>query len=331
MTRDAASTLSRRHLLAGLCALPTVARAQAPWVATRSISMVVPFAAGGTSDVMARLLAEPLGQRLGQAVVVENVTGAGGNVGAERVARAAGDGHTALFAHVGVFSVNKHLYRTIGFDSVRDFAPVGLVCTNPMVLIVSERSGIASLEQLADRARLGNLRIATAGAGSTMHLAALQFLDATHGRADLIPYRGGAPAVNDLLAGQVDVIIEQAFSAIPNTRNGMARALLVTGSGRLPAIPEVPTATEAGLPGIDIEIWNAITLPIAAPSPVRAAWEAALSAGLGDPNVRRRYEQFMGRIPTGEEATSAHLGTLIAEDTRRWGSLLSQSNAARLD
>jgi tripartite-type tricarboxylate transporter receptor subunit TctC len=327
----AASAATSRRVLAGLCALPAVARAQPAWVATRSVSMVVPFAAGGTTDVMARLLAEPLGQRLGQSVVVENVTGAGGNIGAERVARAAGDGHTALFAHVGVFSVNKHLYRSTGFDSVRDFAPVGLVCTNPMVLLVSERSGITGLEQLVDRARQGNLRIATAGAGSTMHLAALQFLDATHGRADLIPYRGGAPAVNDLLSGQVDMLVEQAFSAIPNTRNGMARALLVTGSHRLPAIPEIPTAAEARLAGIDIEIWNAIVLPSAASPPIRAAWEAALSGGLQDPNVRRRYEQFMGRIPTGEEATSGHLGALIADDTRRWGALLSQSNAAKLD
>jgi tripartite-type tricarboxylate transporter receptor subunit TctC len=322
--------ITRRHVLTGLCALPAAARAQASWTAPRTILLVVPFAAGGTTDVMARLLAEPMGQRLGQTVVVENVTGAGGSIGAERVARAAPDGLTALFAHVGVFCVNKHLYPTLGYDSMRDFAPVGLVCTNPMVLIVSEKSGIASLEQLADRARRGNLRIATSGAGSTMHLAALQFLDATHGRADLIPYRGGAPAVNDLLAGHVDMLIEQAFSAIPNTRSGHARAMLVTGSARLSAMPDVPTATEAGLPGIDIAIWNGLALPSATPAPIRAAWEGALAAGLGDANVRRRYEQLMGRIPAGAEAGAAHLGTLIAEDTRRWGELLGQSNAVRV-
>lgn len=327
----AAGTPSRRALLAGLCALPAVAQAQAPWVAPRPVTMIVPFAAGGTTDVMSRLLADAMAPRLGQTVVVENITGAGGNIGAERAARAGPEGLTALFAHVGVFSVNKHLYRTPGFDSIRDFAPVGLVCTNPMVLLVSKRSGISNLEQLADRARQGNLRIATAGAGSTMHLGALQFLDATHGRADLIPYRGGAPAVNDLLAGHVDMLIEQAFSAVPNTRSGLARAMLVTGASRLAAFPEIPTATEAGLPGINIEIWNAMTLPAATPAPIRATWEAALATGLGNPTVRQRYEQFMGRIPVGEEASAAHLGTLIAEDTRRWGALLAQSNAARLD
>jgi len=200
-----------------------------------------------------------------------------------------------------------------------------------MVLLVSERSGIATLGQLVERTRRGDLRIATSGAGSTMHLAARQFLDATQGRADLIPYRGGAPAVNDLLAGQVDMLVEQAFSAIPNTRNGLARALLVTGTERLSAVPGIPTAAEAGLPGIDIEIWNALALPRATPAPVRAAWETALAAGLRDPALRQRYEQFMGRIPVGEATTAQYLASLIAEDTRRWGALLGQSNAAKLD
>nr|WP_280856031.1 tripartite tricarboxylate transporter substrate binding protein [Pararoseomonas indoligenes] len=280
---------------------------------------------------MARILAEPMGARLGQSVVVENVTGAGGNIGAERVARAAGDGHAALFAHVGVFSVNGHLYRRPGFDAARDFAPVGLVCTNPMVLLASARSGIADVEELVSRARRGDLRIATSGAGSTMHLAALQFLDAAHGRADLIPYRGGAPAVNDLLAGQVDVLVEQAFSAVPNSRGGLARALLVTGGRRLPVLPDVPTAAEVGLGGLDLEIWNALALPVAAPAPVRAAWEAALAAGLQDPEVQRRYEGLMGRIPAGDEATAAHLGRLIETDARRWGELLRHSSAARME
>lgn len=323
------SPASRRSVLAGFCALPAVARAQASWTANRSISMVVPFSAGGTTDVMARLIAEPMGRRLGQSMVVENVTGAGGNIGAERVARAAADGHAGLFAHVGVFSVNKYLYPTIGFDTLRDFVPVGLVCTNPMALLVSAKSGITSLPQLVDRARRGDLRIATSGNGSTMHLAALQFLEATGGQADLIPYRGGAPAVNDLLSGTVDMLVEQAFSAIPNAREGMSKALLVTSPERLPALPDVPTAREAGLPGIDIEIWNAIVLPRAVPAAVSAAWQSALALGLADTNVRTRYEQFTGRIPTGQDATAEHLGALIAHDSARWGELLSRSNVVK--
>jgi tripartite-type tricarboxylate transporter receptor subunit TctC len=323
--------VARRAVLAGMLFLPAITRAQVPWSASRPVSLVVPFAAGGTTDVMARLLAEQLGPRLGQSVVVENVTGAGGNIGAERVARSPADGHTALFAHVGVFAVNGHLYRSPGFQSERDFAPVGIVCTNPMVLLVSARSGINDLEELLRRARSGDLRIATSGAGSTLHLAALQFLDATGGRADLIPYRGGGPAVNDLLAGQVDMLIEQAFSAVPNSHGGMARALLVTSSERLRVLPGVPTAREAALPGLDMEVWNALALPSAAPAPVRVAWETALAASLEEPALRRRYEGMMGRVPVGQEATAAHLGALIATDTSRWGEVLRHSNAARMD
>ena len=327
----APSGVARRAVLAGMLSLPAIGRAQAPWSASRPVSIVVPFAAGGTTDVMARLLAEQLGQRLGQTVVVENVTGASGNIGAERVARAAADGHTALFAHVGVFAVNSHLYRSPGFQSARDFVPVGIVCTNPMVLLVSARSGLSDLGELIGRARIGDLRIATSGAGSSLHLAALQFLDAAGGRADLIPYRGGAPAVNDLLAGQVDMLIEQAFSAVPNSRGDLARALLVTGAERLSVLPSVPTAREVGLPGLDMEVWNALVLPSAAPVPVRAAWEAALAASLKEPALRRRYEEMMGRVPAGQEATAAHLGALIVAETSRWGEVLRHSNAAKMD
>jgi tripartite-type tricarboxylate transporter receptor subunit TctC len=233
--------------------------------------------------------------------------------------------------YVGVFAVNGHLYRSPGFQSERDFAPVGVVCTNPMVLLVSARSGIGDLTELLRRAMHGDLRIATSGAGSSLHLAAVQFLDAAGGRADLIPYRGEAPAVNDLLAGQLDMLIEQAFSAVPNSRGDLARALLVTGTERLSVLPSVPTAREAGLPGLDMEVWNALVLPSAAPVPVRAAWEAALAASLEEPSLRRRYEGMMGRVPAGPEATAAHLGALIAGDTRCWGEVLRHSNAARMD
>jgi tripartite-type tricarboxylate transporter receptor subunit TctC len=330
MSRDGLR-LPRRGLLAGLGALSTLpaARAQPAWRAARPISMIVPFSAGGTTDVMARLIAEPIGQVLGQPVVVENVTGAGGNIGAEQAARSAPDGYTAFFAHVGVYSVNRHLYHNIGFDSRQDFTPVGLVCTNPMVLLVSAKSGINTIPQLVERLKRGDVKIATSGNGSTMHLAALQLMEATGGHGDLVPYRGGAPAVNDLLAGVVDVLVEQAFSAIPNSRSGMAKALLVTGDTRLPTVPEVPTAKEAGLPGIDIQIWNAITLLKGVPAPVAAAWEAALAAGLADPTVRQRYSDFTGRIPQGDAATARHLGRLITDDTDRWGELLSHRTRAR--
>jgi tripartite-type tricarboxylate transporter receptor subunit TctC len=239
------SILTRRALLGGAAAAllaPAVRPQPSGWMPSRTVTMVVPFSAGGTTDVMARLISVPMSRQFGQSVVVENVTGAGGNIGAARVARAQPDGHTILFAHIGVLSVNQHLYRDMPYDAVRDFAPVGLVCTNPMLLMVSAKTDIADLATLKARARSGELRIATSGNGSTMHLAALQFLRAVGGKADLIPYRGGGQAVNDLITGAVDMFLEQALGGTPHVRAGVAKAFAVTGPARLEALPEVPTA-----------------------------------------------------------------------------------------
>lgn len=305
--------------------LPAVRRAIAqPWQPGRPMTLVVPFAAGGTTDLMARLIAGPMGQRLGQPVVVENVTGASGNIGASRVARANADGHTALLGHVGLLAINRHLFRNMPFDAERDFAPVGLVCTNPMALLVSTRSGIPDLAALIARAREGRLRVATSGNGSTLHIGALQFLAAIGGQADLIPYRGGAPAVNDLLAGVVDMLVEQAASAIPNQQGGMARAFLVTGNARLPGLPGVPTAAEAGLPGVDFEVWNGVVLPGASTPEMVVAWNAALATALTDSDVRSRLIQLSARLPAGPEASPAHLGDLIRRDGEKWGRLLRE-------
>jgi len=304
-------------------------QAPPPWRAARPVTLLVPFAAGGTTDAIARLIAGPLSLHLGQPVLVENVTGASGNIGAARVARAAGDGHAVLLAHVGVLAINQHLFPAMPFDAVQDFAPVGLVCINPMALLVSARSGIADLGALVARARAGGLRIATSGNGSTLHIGALQFLAAVGGQADLIPYRGGAPAVNDLVAGTVDMLVEQAVSAIPNQQGGLSRALLVTGSARLPAIPEVPTAAEAGLAGMDFEVWNALVLPREAPAEVVAGLSAALSAALADPAVRARFGQLSARLPNHDEQAPGYLARLIAEDGQRWGRLLRQQGVER--
>lgn len=307
------------------------ARAQrrSAWRPSRPVTMVVPFAAGGTTDAMARLIAGPLSHAFGQPVMVENVTGASGNIGAARVARAAGDGCTALLTHVGVLAINQHLFRSMPFDAARDFGPVGLVCTNPMALLVSTRSGIADLAALIGRARAGDLRVATSGNGSTLHIGALQFLAAAGGRADLIPYRGGAPAVNDLLAGIVDMVVEQAVSAIPNQQGGLARALLVTGNARLPAIPEVPTTAEAGLPAMDFEVWNGIVLPREAAPEIVDGWASALTVALADTDIRGRLQQLSARLPDQAERGPEHLRRLILQDGEKWGRLLREQGVER--
>jgi tripartite-type tricarboxylate transporter receptor subunit TctC len=322
--------MRRRTLLAtaGALAVPAAHAQSAAWAPSRPVTMVVPFSPGGTTDVMARLIAAPMGRHLGQPVVIENVTGAGGNIGAARVARAEPDGHTILLSHIGVLSVNQYLYRDMPYNAMRDFAPVGLLCTNPMLLMVSARVGIADLDALKARARSGHLRIATSGNGSTMHLAALQFLRAVGGRADLIPYRGGGQAVNDLIAGTVDMFLEQALGGTRHVQAGVAKAFAITGPARLGELPLVPTTAEAGIGSVDIEIWNAITLPRAAPPAVVAAHNAALSAALDDPAIRTRFTTFSSRIPEGEERAPEALTRLMERDGAKWGELL---NAAGIE
>jgi tripartite-type tricarboxylate transporter receptor subunit TctC len=323
--------LSRRALLVAGGAITALsgARAQSGWAPMRPVTIVVPFAAGGTTDVMARLIAQPMTRHFGQSVLVENVTGAGGNIGAARVARAEPDGHVALLAHIGVLSVNQHLYRDMPYDALRDFTPVGLLCTNPMLLMVSARAGIDDLDALKARAREGRLKIATSGNGSTMHLAALQFLAAVGGRADLIPYRGGGQAINDLIAGTVDMFLEQALGGTPHVRAGVAKAFAVTGPTRIEALPDVPTAQEVGMPGLDIQIWNAVVLPRGVPEPVLAAHSRALGVALDDPTVRSRFIQFAARIPEGEERQPDALARVMVNDGRRWGELLSAASIGK--
>lgn len=298
------------------------AAAQTGWAPARPVTLVVPFAAGGTTDAMARLVAGPMGRALGHPVVVENTTGAGGTIGATRVARAAPDGHTLLFAHVGVLAVNPHLYDRLQYDPRRDFRPVGLVGTNPMVLLVSNRSGIATLDGFRERARRGELTAGTSGTGTTLHLGALQAFAAAGGRGEMIPYRGEAPALNDLIAGTIDLIVSQGFNAIPPALAGRARALAVTGPSRLPELPGVPTATEAGMPGLDLQVWNAVVLPRGTPDAAAAAHTAALAAALDDPQVQARFAQFSARAPAPPERVPEHLAALMEAEGRRWGELL---------
>ncbi len=316
--------MRRRAFLctASLVALEKAALAQPSWAPTRPVVIVVPFAAGGTTDVMARLVAGPMSRALGQPVTVENTTGAGGTIGATRAARAAPDGHTLLFGHVGVLAVNPHLYNQIQYDPQRDFRPVGLVGTNPMLLLVSNRSGITTLDQFRERARRGGLTAGTAGTGTTTHLGALQALAAAGGRGELVPYRGEAPALNDLVAGSIDVMVSQGTAAIPLVRGGQARGLAVTGAARLPEVADLPTAAEAGLPGLDLEVWNALVLPRGAPDAVVAAHIAALASAFDDPQVQARFAQFSTIVPSSAERGAEHLAALIAREGQRWGELL---------
>lgn len=327
--------IHRRALLAAAPAalLAAPALAQAVWRPERTITMICPFAAGGATDVMGRLAAGPMGARLGQSVVIENVTGASGAIGAARAARAATDGHTILVGHVGIFAFNQHLFHRLAYDPIADFVPIGEIGTNPMVLLVSRQSGIQSIEQLRARARTGRLSVGSSGVGTTLHMGGVMVKQAVAGgaRADnieLIPYRGGGPAMNDLLGGVLDVVVDQAITAIPAIDGG-ARPLAVTGPRRLPRIAEVPTTAEAGLPALDLSVWNILAAPRGTPAPIVNALADALSFALDDAQVRARFATYSAIAPEGAARGPEAAAALVRREAERWGVFIRQAGIER--
>lgn len=321
--------MNRRTLLATAPALlATPALAQAPWRPERGVTMICPFAAGGATDVMGRLAAGPMGTRLGQPVVLENVTGASGAIGAQRAARATPDGHTIFVGHVGIFALNQHLFTRLSYDPLTDFAFIGEIGTNPMVLMTSRQSGITTIEQLRARARNGRLTIGSSGLGTTLHMGGVMLVQTLGGAGDLIPYRGGGPATNDLHAGILDVIVDQAITAIPTVQGG-AIPLAVTGPQRLPQLPNVPTAQEAGVPGLTLQVWNILAAPRATPATIVAAHAEALNAALEDPTLQQRFATYSAIAPQGAQRGPAAAEALVRRESQYWGDFIRTARIER--
>lgn len=316
--------MKRRALLATCLAPPALAQG---WAPSRTVTILIPFAAGGATDVMGRLIAQPMAAKLGQSVVVENMAGASGGVAAARVARSPADGHLLFLGHIGVFAFNSYLFNRLAYDPA-DFVATGLVATNPMVLLVSRQSGITSMEQLKERGRAGRLSIGSSGLGTTLHMGGVMVNRALGGGNTLVPYRGGGPALNDLHAGVLDVVIDQALTALPAVEGG-ARPLAVTGPVRLPQIPTIPTSREAGLPELDLEVWNILTALRTTPAPILAAVTEALSSALDDPLVRSRFDAASARIPGAAERGPAFAANLVRTENTRWASFIREAGIER--
>jgi tripartite-type tricarboxylate transporter receptor subunit TctC len=322
----------RRLLLSGLLAAPAIGTARAQSFPTRPVSIVVPFAPGGASDIVGRIIARGLQTQLGQPVVVENVAGAGGSIGTLRVARAAPDGYTLTLGHIGTLAANVPLYPNLGYDPRRDFAPIGLVVRNPAMLGVSLRSGVTDLRGFIEfvRARNGDATFGTAGVGSQTHLAAALFLNLTGLRATIVAYRGSGPAVQDLAAGTVDAVMEQTLTLIPAHRSGIIRALAVTTPQRITQTPDVPTFAEAGLPAFDAGNWQALAAPRGTPEPVIARLTAALIAAQDDPEVRQRFADLAAEVPQAADRGPAYLARHIDTEVTRWIRIVREADI-RLD
>lgn len=314
---------TRRALIAASLLAPAAARAQA-WAPTRPIRFVVPFPAGGATDVVARVLGERMQESLGQAVVVENRTGAGGNIGVENVVRSPADGHTILMGTTGTLTVNPHLYATLGFDPLRDLTPVSMAFTTDHVLIVNPTVAAQTAQEFLAlvRAQPGRLSYGSAGAGSSTHTVAELFklaarVDITH-----VPYRGSAPALNDLVAGTVQAMLDQIPSAIGQIQGGRVRALAVTGARRSPLLPNVPTMAEIGLADAQATSWGAVMAPTGTPAPAIARLNAAIRDALGQQAVKDRLAAAGAE---GVASTAEELAAYLRAESAKWARVVREA------
>ena len=318
-------SIPRRSLLA-LLAAPAAARAQPDWP-DRPVRIVVPYPPGGSNDILARLLAEALRPRLSQPVLVENRAGAGGNVGADAVAKAPPDGHTLLLTAPGPLAINAALYRGMPYDPARDLVPVALVASVPIVLMVTNALPVTSVAELIALARRepGRLSFGSSGNGSTNHLAG----ELLKGMAGIemvhVPYRGAAPAMTDLIAGQVQVLFDNMPGSLPQIRAGRVRALAVAGGTRAAVLPELPTVAEAaGLPGFAAESWFGLAAPGGTPARLVERISAAVREALADPALRERFAEA-GAVPGALD--TAGFAAFVAAEREKWGRVVAASGA----
>ena len=325
-------TLVRRKFLllavaaATTLAIPRLAVAQA--YPTRPVTMVVPFGAGGPGDTIGRILAEGMRARLGQPVIVENVVGASGTIGVGRVARASPDGHTFVLGNWATHVLNGPMFA-LQYDLQKDFQPVALVSSDPLIVIANKAipannltEFIAWLKANPDRATQG-----TAGAGGAGTVAGLLFQKETGTRFRSVPYRSGqAPATQDLVAGQIDFMISTAANSLPHVQAGTIKAYAVTSKHRLSAAPHIPTAAEAGLPGLYALNWQAIFLPKATPRDVVAKLNAAVVTALADPTIRRRLGELGQEIFAHDQQTPEALRAFQDAEIERWWPIVRAAN-----
>ena len=324
--------LNRRQLMAlgAAMALPASAFAQGAWP-TKPVRIVVPFAPGGTTDILARTIAPELSKALGQSFVVDNRAGAGGNIGAEVVAKSPGDGYTLLMGTVGTHGINQSLYSKLPYDPFKDFVPVTLVAGVPNVMVMgtkrAQELGIASVADFVRvaKARPGRLNMASSGNGTSIHLAGELFKSRTGIFMTHIPYRGSGPALTDLLAGNMDVMFDNLPSAMPHIQAGTLKAFAVTSSVRSQALPDVPTVAEAGsLPGFEASSWFGLLAPAGTPSDIVNRLQQETAKALNAPAVKERLNA-QGAIPSGN--TPAQFAALIEAETKKWAAVVKASGA----
>jgi len=323
-------TLSKRltaaaAALAGALTLAAPATAAKPYP-ERPVTLVVGYAAGGATDIVARLVAKALTEELGQTIVVENKTGANSNIGAEIVSRAAPDGYTLYVGSIAN-TINRTLYSQLNYDFVKDFKPIGLLATIPNILVVNPKVPIKSVQEYIAYAKKnpGKLTCASSGSGSSIHLSCELFKMRTGTDILHVPYRGSGPAVADLLGGQVDSMFDNLPSSLPHVQAGKLRAIGVSSPERLPAVPDVPTLAESGLAGFDVESWFGLMAPAGTPQAVVDRLNQAMNKALANPALQASYKQsgFYAPQPPNTQESFARM---IASEIDKWGAVVKSAD-----
>jgi tripartite-type tricarboxylate transporter receptor subunit TctC len=310
-------------------ALLAAAPTQAQQYPQRPITMIVPFAAGGPTDVLARVLGQHMSQTLGQSIVVEDVTGAGGTLGAAKAAKAAPDGYTLVMGNIGTHAASVGLYKTLSYDPRSDFEPIMLVATTPMVLVTKKDLPVTTLNDVIALAKQRKVTQGNAGTGSASHLTTLLFASLTHVDLQLVPYRGLSQAMNDLLAGQIETMFDQVISSSPHILNGGVKPIAVTGPTRAKAIPNVPTTIEAGVPELQTLTWTALFAPKGTPKPIVDRLNAALDQAMHDPVIAKRLDDLGADLPPPGDARSPQaLAKLVSDEVAKWVPLIRAAGVA---
>jgi tripartite-type tricarboxylate transporter receptor subunit TctC len=290
---------------------------------SKPVTMIVPFAAGGPVDVIARIVAVPMGKILGQTVLVESVTGAAGTLGVGRVARAAPDGYTLSIGHWSTHVINGAVYP-LSYDLLADLEPVAMIASNPLLIIAYPTFAPKDLKELIAwlKANPDKASAGTAGTGSASHVGGIYFQSATGTKFQYIPYRGTGPAMQDLVGGRIEIMFDQASNSMPQLRNGRIKAYAVTAKTRLATAPEIPTVDEAGLPGLYLSIWYGIWAPKGTSSEVVRKLSSAIMASLADPDTRKRIADLGQEIPAAEQQTPQALATHHKAEIEKWWPLV---------
>ncbi|MEC4717819.1 tripartite tricarboxylate transporter substrate binding protein BugD [Noviherbaspirillum sp. CPCC 100848] len=315
-----------RYIAAGLALVASATvQAQANYP-SKNITMVVPFAAGGPTDTVARLIAQSMGKTLNQTVVVENVGGAGGTIGAARVAKADPDGYTIFLHHIGQ-STAPALYRKLSYNAIDSFAPIGLVTDVPMTFVARKDFPAKDFKELVSyvKANKNKVTYANAGVGSASHLCGMLFMSAIGTELTTVPYKGTGPAMNDLLGGQVDIMCDQTTNTTSHIKSGKIKAYAATTKARVPSLPEIPTTAEAGLADFQVAVWHGLYAPKNTPKPVVDKLAGALQAALKDGTVKQRFAD-LGTEPVAENrATPEALGTFLKSEIDKWSPIIKKA------